>query len=146
MPKPPKPTEPPRELPRRRHWKESKARKVLADFAASGESLTEYARGKGLLPQRLRRWQQKLGWDKHRAQPPRARTRRGSTTPATTARVPPATPASPSPPLLELHPSPDARRGAAIEIVLSSGVTLRVAETIEPAALARLVAALERGC
>jgi hypothetical protein len=47
---------------------------------------------------------------------------------------------------LELHPSPDARRGAAIEIVLSSGVTLRVAETIEPAALARLVAALERGC
>jgi hypothetical protein len=61
--------------------------------------------------------------------------------------VPPATPAAPSPPpLLELHPSPDARRGAAIEIVLSSGVTLRVAETIEPAALARLVAALERGC
>jgi hypothetical protein len=55
-------------------------------------------------------------------------------------------PAAPSPPLLELHPLPDARRGAAIEIVLSSGVTLRVAETIAPAALARLVAALERGC
>ncbi len=143
MPKPPKPTDPPQVLPRRRHWKESKARKVLADFAASGESLTEYARGKGLLPQRLRRWQQKLGWDKRRAQPPRARTRRGIAAPATAARVPAAAPA---PPLLELRPSQDARRGAAIELVLSSGVTLRVAETIEPAALARLVAALERGC
>lgn len=143
MPKPPKPTDTPRVLPRRRHWKESKARKVLADFAASGESLTEYARGKGLLPQRLRRWQQKLGWDKRRAPPARTRTRRGSAAPATAARVPPAAPA---PPLLELHPAPDARRGAAIEIVLASGVTLRVAETIEPAALARLVAALERGC
>lgn len=140
MPKPTKPTDTPRVLPRRRHWKESKARKVLADFAASGESLTEYARSKGLLPQRLRRWQQKLGWDKRRAPPPRARIRRGSAAPATAAAAPPA------PPLLELHPAPDARRGAAIEIVLASGVTLRVAETIEPTALARLVAALERGC
>jgi hypothetical protein len=33
-----------------------------------------------------------------------------------------------------------------IEVVLVSGITLRVAETIEPAALARLVSALERGC
>ena len=33
-----------------------------------------------------------------------------------------------------------------VEIVLVSGVVLRVAETIDPARLARLVAALERGC
>ncbi len=54
--------------------------------------------------------------------------------------------ASPSAPaVIELRPTPSPRRVEPIEIVLASGVTLRVAETIEPAALARLVAAL-RGC
>ena len=33
-----------------------------------------------------------------------------------------------------------------VEIVLVSGVVLRVAETIDPVRLARLVSALERGC
>ncbi len=47
--------------------------------------------------------------------------------------------------MFELRPTPSPRRAEPIEIVLGSGVTLRVAETIEPAALARLVAAL-RGC
>jgi hypothetical protein len=33
-----------------------------------------------------------------------------------------------------------------VEIVLASGLVVRVAETIEPATLAGLVTALERGC
>jgi hypothetical protein len=33
-----------------------------------------------------------------------------------------------------------------VEIVLVSGVVLRVAETIDPARLARLIAALEHRC
>ena len=40
MPKPPKPADTPRVLPRRRHWKESKARKVFADIAASATAAT----------------------------------------------------------------------------------------------------------
>jgi len=134
MPKPPKPAATPRLLPRRRRWKEAEARAVLAALAASGSSLTEYARVEGLEPQRLRRWQQRLARDEHRAQTPRARTRQSS----------PAAPTAPA--LIELRPSPGALRPEPVEVVLASGVTLRVAETIEPAALARLVAALERGC
>jgi transposase-like protein len=49
------------------------------------------------------------------------------------------------PAIIELRPSPSQRAAAPIEIALASGVTLRVAETIEPGVLARLVAAL-RGC
>ena len=49
------------------------------------------------------------------------------------------------PAVIELRPTPSPRRADPIEIVLASGVTLRVAETIDPAALAQLVTAL-RGC
>ena len=45
----------------------------------------------------------------------------------------------PTPALIELRPA--ARRADPVEVVLDSGVTLRVAETIDPSALARLVAA-----
>jgi hypothetical protein len=47
--------------------------------------------------------------------------------------------------LIELRPSASLRPAEPIEIVLGTGVTLRVAETIEPTVLARLVTAL-RGC
>lgn len=47
--------------------------------------------------------------------------------------------------MIELRPSASQRAAAPIEIALASGVTLRVAETIEPGVLARLVTAL-RGC
>jgi len=110
--------------PRRRRWRIAEARSVLAALASSGLSLPEFASQKGLEPERLRRWQRRL-----------ARDRR----PAGTAR--PAPPA-----VIELRPSPNLRPVESIEIALPSGVTLRVAETIDPAALARLVTALERGC
>ena len=119
----------PQLLPGRRRWKIAEARSVLAAAEASGLSLPEFARQKGLEPERLRRWQRRLARDVRR--PARA--------------AGPAVPASPA--VIELRPSSSASlwRAEAIEIVLGSGVTLRVAETIDPATLARLVTAL-RGC
>ena len=114
--------------PRRRRWKIAEARSVLAALASSGLSLLEFASRNGVEPQRLRRWQRRLAREVRR--PARAAGR----------AVPPP------PALIELRPAPNARRGEPVEIVLVSGVVVRVAETIEPATLARLVAALERGC
>jgi hypothetical protein len=112
---------------RRRRWKIAEARAVLEALASSGLSLPEFARMKRLEPQRLRRWQRQLA----------RRVRRAARTPA------PASSATPA--LIELRPNASLRPAEPIEIVLGSGVTLRVAETIEPAVLARLVTAL-RGC
>lgn len=127
----PKPTTARQELPRRRRWKIAQARSILAELAASGLSLHEFASKRGLEPQRLRRWQRRLGGEQRR--PTRAPR--------------PATPAVPAPPaLIELRPTASARPTPTVEIVLASAVIVRVAETIDPVTLARLVAALERGC
>ena len=107
------------------------ARSVLAELAASGLSLPDFASLKGLEPQRLRRWQRRLAGELRR--PARAP---GSARPAVPA----------PPPLIELRPTATTRPAAQVEIVLASGVVVRVAETIDPATLARLVAVLERGC
>lgn len=112
-------------LPRRRRWRIADARSVLAALSASGLSLPEFANREELEPQRLRRWQRRLARE---VRPARR-----------TVSTPPA--------LIELRPtpSPSPRRSEPIEIVLASGVVVRVAETIDAAALARLVTAL-RGC
>ena len=109
---------------RRRHWKVTEARSVLVALASSGLSLPEFAIRNGLQPERLRRWRRRLARDVRAVQP-----------------VAPATPA-----MIELRTGPSPRFVEPIEVVLGSGVTLRVAETIDPATLARLVAALDRRC
>ena len=116
-------------LPGRRRWKIAEARSVLAELSTSGLSLPEFANQKGLEPQRLRRWQHRLAREGRRPTRPRG----------------PAAAATPA--MIELRPSssPSLWRAEAIEIVLRSGVTLRVSETIDPATLGRLVTAL-RGC
>lgn len=118
MPKPA--TAAPRSSSRRRRWKITDARSALAALATSGLSLGEFARREGLEVQRLRRWQRRLA---HEARPRRAAP-------------------APAPELIEIRP----RRAEPIEIVLASGRMLRVTETVDVAALARLVAVLERGC
>ena len=104
---------------RRRRWKSADARGVLAALTASGLSLNEFARREGLQVQRLIRWRQRLADESRRAAPAAAHE------------------------VIEIGP-----RGAEpVEVVLTSGRVLRVAETIDVATLARLVAALERfGC
>jgi transposase-like protein len=129
----PKPAAAAPSSPRRRRWKIAEARSILAALASSGLSLPEFAIRKGLEPQRLRRWRRQFAREVRR--------------PAGRARPARTRPAAPTPPaVIELLPSPNLRPVEPVEIVLTSGVTLRVAETIDPAALARLVTALKRGC
>jgi len=97
-------------------WSEADARAVFVELAASGLSLSEFARREGIEEGRLYRWRRIVA----------------ETAPRNTS--PP-----PSPPVIELRSS--TRVAERVEIVLPSGVTLRVAETIDAAALARLIAA-----
>jgi hypothetical protein len=122
--------------PRHRRWKIAEARSVLAALAASGLSLPEFARQKELQPQRLRAWRRRLAREVRRLSRAPRRVRPGPPAPPT-PRAPPA--------VIELRPTPNSRPVEPIEIVLGSGVVVRVSETIDAAALARLVAAL-RGC
>ena len=45
---------------RRPHWTEADARRVLADWERSGETLEAFARSRGLVPQRLAWWRKRL--------------------------------------------------------------------------------------
>jgi transposase-like protein len=45
---------------RRRHWTEADARRVLAAWERSGDSLEAFARSRGLVPQRLAWWRKRL--------------------------------------------------------------------------------------
>ena len=106
---------------RRRRWTAADARTALAALAESGLTVSVFADQEGLDAERLRRWRRRL-------QP---NDRRRGEASAIAAEV------------IELRP----RRAEPIEVVLLSGRVLRVAETIDVEALARLVAALERaGC
>lgn len=95
--------------------------------------MSAFAEQEGLDEERLYRWRRRF------ARESKADAR---------AVAPPATPATPAIVELRAATSPSPRRGEteSVEIVLVSGVVLRVAETIDPIRLARLVAALERGC
>lgn len=105
-------------MPKKRSspWSIADARAVFVEQAASGLSLREFARREGIDAGRLYRWRRELG---------EAAERPGAAAP---------------PPVIELRAAP--RPAERVEIVLASGVTLRVTEAIDPAALARLIAAL----
>lgn len=91
----------------------------FVELAASGLSLSEFARREGIGADRLYRWRRLLGEKAERPAP-------GS------GAAPPA--------VIELRAGP--RGTERVEVVLASGVTLRITETIDPAALTRLVSAL----
>lgn len=42
------------------HWTEADARRVLADWERSGDTLEAFARSRGLVPQRLAWWRKRL--------------------------------------------------------------------------------------
>lgn len=100
-----------------RRWTLADARAALAALGASGLSTSAFARREGIDVQRLYRWRRQLA-EEHRG-------------PAVFA---------PAPELIEIR----ARRAEPVEIELASGLLVRVSETIDPAALARLVSVLER--
>jgi transposase-like protein len=101
---------------KRKRWTEEQARAVLDAQARSRMSLRAFARREGLDPQRLRRWARQL---EETTMPP---------APMTATFVEVAQPTA-----------------AQVDVVLRSGVVLRVSETIEPMVLRRLVSALDEG-
>lgn len=100
---------------KRARWTVADARRTLKELDASRMSVSEFAEREGLDAQRLHRWRRRFAAE------------------GTPGEIE-ATPA-----LIELRPL---RRAEPIEIALASGITLRVAETVDPSALARLIAEL----
>jgi transposase-like protein len=98
----------------RRRWKESEAREVLEAARASGLTLSAFAAREGLGAHRLYFWKQRL-----------EQTSKDGSSPVA---------------FLELRRSAP----APVEIVLRSGRTLRVSESIDAEALRRLVDVLEQ--
>jgi hypothetical protein len=103
-------------------WTEIEARGVLEAWKRSGLSVEKYARSRGLVPQRLHWWKQKLGFgaaaDEKRALallPVRVAE----------ARI-------------------DGRRGEPVTVLLRSGHMLKVGRDFDEGAFARVVALLER--
>ena len=98
----------------RRRWTEKEARAALAALAASRLSLRAFAKREGIDAQRLYSWRRKL-----------------AASPEREVVTPPA--------FVELRPASPER----IEVVLGSGIVLRVSESIDGAAIRRLVDALQ---
>lgn len=99
-------------------WTESEARTALEALTASGLPLPAFAEREGLEAQRLYAWRRKL------------------------ACVAAATPAAATPAFVEIRGVVGRER---VDVVLPSGIVLRVSESIEPTALRRLADALEEG-
>ena len=105
------------------------ARELLAEWATSGATLADFARGKGMLPQRLGWWKTKFA---RQAPPPRDSPppRPASAKPFLAVRVESAS-AVPPP----IHDAP-------FEVVLGAR-TLRVPQRFSAPALAELLSVLE---
>ena len=98
------------------YWSAEEARAALADQQASGLSVIQFAEREGLQAQRLYLWRRRLAHEgfDEIAAPPFVEVR----APSSTSHL--------------------------IEVLLRSGVVLRVPADIEPETLARLVSAIER--
>ncbi len=110
----------------RRRWSEVEARAVLREWEGSGQTLTAFARRRGYVPERLRRWKKKLDGK-----------------PASGARfVPVEIAGSTSAPRLEASTA-DWR----VEIAVSGGLRVVLPDPVDPALVARLVVELRgAGC
>jgi len=103
-------------------WTEIEARGVLEAWKRSGLSVEKYARSRGLVPQRLHWWKQKLGFgaaaDESRA----------------LALLP----------VRVAETRIDGRRGEPVTVLLRSGHMLKVGRDFDESAFARVIALLER--
>jgi transposase-like protein len=100
----------------RRRWTSADARDALLDLEASGLSLAAFAKREGLVAERLYRWRRRFA---------AGRTKSAA-----------------APAFVEVRP----RTPSVVEIVLRSGRTLRVPESLESRALLRLVEVLDPPC
>jgi transposase len=115
---------------RRRHWPEAEKRRMVAEVGVDGRSLSDVARRHGVHPTVLGRWRARYG---ERADVPISAT--PTFVPVTVA----APVAMPEPPLK----AEDGGRARVIEVILSNGRRLIVADGIAPARLRVLIAAVE---
>lgn len=99
-------------------WSEVEARGVLEAWRRSGLPLERFARGRGLVPQRLHWWRRKLA---------AADANRAASSPA----------------LVPVRVAAEPRRGEPVTVLLRTGHVLKVAHGFDEAAFARVVAILE---
>ena len=139
---------------RRRHWPDEEKLRILSEALAPGATVAAVADGNGVCRSLVYLWLRLARAGRlpgiSLADPPRLPTHGASFVPV---RIePPGKPAHLSTKTVEASlPTPDARcpapprrRPSVVEIVLGNGRSLKVDECIDPAALARLVAALDR--
>jgi hypothetical protein len=106
----------------RSQWSEHEARGVLSAWRKSGQSLERFAKDRGLVPQRLRRWRSKL---------------EGKTTSLVRSESPLA--------LLRVQVTESAqpKRGEPVAVYLRSGHIVKIGRGFDEEAFARVVAVLE---
>jgi hypothetical protein len=103
-------------------WTEVEARGILEAWKRSGETIEVFARGRGLVPQRLRWWKKKLGSKAKELEllPVRVTESADSGGNAT-------------------------RRGEPVTVLLRSGHMIKVGRDFDDQTFVRVVALLERG-
>jgi hypothetical protein len=106
-------------------WTEVEARGVLEAWRKSGASIEAFARGRGLVPQRLYWWKRKLGIA--------GRRDRAALVPVRLAEPPDGEVSDPR------------RRGEPVTVLLRSGHMLKIGRDFDEHAFARVVALLEHG-
>jgi len=130
---------------RRRHWPDEEKLRIMSEALAPGATVAAVADRNGVCRSLVYLW---------------LRLARSGRLPGISLSDPPATSFVPvrigpvtqpeqtkGPPTTQVARRADARRRASlIEVTLGNGRTIRVDESIDPAALARLVAALDGGC
>jgi transposase len=139
---------------RRRHWPDEEKLRILSEALAPGATVAAVADGNGVCRSLVYLWLRLARAGRlpgiSLADPPRLPTQGTS---FVSVRIePPGKPAHLSTKTVEAPwPTPDARcpalprrRPSVVEIVLGNGRSLKVDDCIDPAALARLVAALDR--
>ena len=109
-------------MPHQGQWSEHEARSVLSAWHKSGQRLERFAKDRGLVPQRLRFWRDKL---------------EGKSTKEVQEQSPLA--------LLPVQVTESAtpKRGEPVAIYLRSGHIVKVGRGFDEEALARVVALLE---
>ena len=103
-------------------WTEIEARGVLEAWRKSGLTVEAFARGRGLVPQRLHWWKRKLGFS--------GAADKGKALAVLPVRI--------------TETRTEARRGEPVTVLLRSGHMLKVGRDFDEGAFARVVALLER--
>jgi transposase len=127
---------------RRRHWSAEEKLRIMSEALEPGATVAAVASRNGVCRSQLYTWL-RLARDDGLAGISLTSQPLKSFVPVRIA--PPARPTPSSPPVPDTRAAPSRRRTGVVEVVLGNGRTLKVDESIDPAALARLVAVLDGG-